>query len=191
MEKQILSASVFLREDTPALQITPVPGVNLLWGQNAEAVLLTLAGIFGGYPPQNAKVEILWHWDARIIVGAADGACVVHRVRTQYDEPVLLEKAFHKKRFLRCRKTGHLFNGTELPAGFAGAGELLLEKFQSFLAAEGDTPLFICNFLERLDRSVDLQPLLAALLSTGRQVFIAVPQYYPLVCRDPIHICPI
>jgi hypothetical protein len=34
--------------------------------------------------------------------------------------------------------------------------------------------------LERLDESVDLQPIFKALNATGRQVFIVVPHYYEI-----------
>ena len=48
------------------------------------------------------------------------------------------------------------------------------------LKQKDDCPLFICNFLERLDEAVDLRSIFEALNATGRQVFIAVPHYYEI-----------
>lgn len=155
-------------------------GINILWGQNAEDVLLTLAGIFGGMPPQNGKAEILWNTDAVLFVAIKDGACGVERSKPQVESTAQIVKAFHKLRFLNFDKRTHIFNGSDLPAGFFGAGDLLLKKLRDVLAQEDDRPLFVYNFLERLDAAVDLQPVFDALNATGRQVFITVPHYYKI-----------
>ena len=73
-----------------------------------------------------------------------------------------------------------IFNGAVLPAGFAGAGDLLLRQLQEILATADDRPLYILNFLERLDESVDPRPMIEALNATGRPIFLAVPPYYPI-----------
>ena len=62
-----------------------------------------------------------------------------------------------------------------MPAGNSGTEDLLLEKLNATLEKEDDCPLFICDFLERLNEAIDLQPILEALLATRRQIFIAVP----------------
>ena len=60
------------------------------------------------------------------------------------------------------------------------SSEELLRKLRDALANEDDLPLFVCNFLERLDEAVDLQSIFEALNATGRQVFIVVPHYYEI-----------
>ena len=57
---------------------------------------------------------------------------------------------------------------------------MLLAKLHDTLAKEDDCPLFVCNFLERLDETVDLKTIFEALNATGRQVFISVPHYYEI-----------
>lgn len=176
MSRIILSATV--GEGTPELRFQP--GINVLWGQNAEDVLLTLAGIFGGMPPQNGKAEILWNTDALLVVSIKDGACGVERSKPQVEGVAQIVKEFHKQRFLNFDNRTHILSGSDLPAGFLGAGDLLLEKLGDVLAQEEDRPLFVYNFLERLDEAVDLRSIFEALNATGRQVFIAVPHYYEI-----------
>ena len=176
MSRIILSATV--GESTPDLRFHP--GINILWGQNAEDVLLTLAGIFGGMPPQNGKAEILWNTDALLVVSIKDGACGVERSKPQVESVAQIVKEFHKQRFLNFDSCTHIFDGSALPAGFLGAGDLLLEKLGDVLAQQDDRPLFMYNFLERLDEAVDLRSIFEALNATGRQVFIAVPHYYEI-----------
>lgn len=67
---------------------------------------------------------------------------------------------------------------SHLTGGFAGEGDLWLTILRDALSESDDRPLFICNFLERLDEAVDLHPIFEALHAAGRQVFIAVPHYY-------------
>ena len=176
MSRIIRSATV--GEGTPKLQFGS--GINILRGQNAEDVLLTLAGIFGGMPPQNGKAEIRWDTDALLFVAMKDGACGAEKVRTQNRSAAQLVKEFHKQRFLNFDNRTHILDGSDLPAGFGGASDLLLEKLGAVLAQKDDRPLFVFNFLERLDEAVDLQEVFEALNATGRQIFIAAPHYYEI-----------
>lgn len=174
MSRIILSATV--GEGTSDLRFQP--GINILWGQNADDVLLTLAGTFGGMPPQNGKAEILWNADTVLFVVIRDGTCGVERSTPQVESAAQIVKEFHKQRFLKFDNCTNIFDGSNISAGSLGAGNLLLEKLGDVLAQEDDRPLFVYNFLERLDEAVDLQPVFEALNATGRQVFIAVPHYY-------------
>jgi hypothetical protein len=74
-----------------------------------------------------------------------------------------------------------LFDGRHAPKACMGESDALLVGFHSFLASQQDNrTLFLCDFLERLDESVDLHPIFDALIATGRQVFIALPHTYPI-----------
>lgn len=78
-----------------------------------------------------------------------------------------------------CKTQGSIIvNGSQLPAGTAGASDLLLQKLYDTLAAKDARPLFVYNFLERLDEAVDPRTIFDALNATGRQVFIVIPHYY-------------
>ena len=62
-----------------------------------------------------------------------------------------------------------------------------LENFLSFLdvvkteTQKGDSrPIYIYDFFERLDKATDITPLIDALASLGRQVFVGVSNTYPL-----------
>lgn len=63
-----------------------------------------------------------------------------------------------------------------------GESDLLLRAFYAFLQTlptqDNKEPLLLRNFLERLDESVDLQPIFQALRTTGRQVFLIVSENY-------------
>ena len=170
--------SATIGEGAPKLQFGF--GINILWEQNAEDILLTLAGIFGGMPHQNGKVEILWNANASLFVSIKDGACGVEKVITSGQNAARLVKKFHKQRFLNFRNCTHVLDGARLPAGISGASNLLLNKLRQVPATEDDRPLFVSNFLERLDEAVDLHPVFETLNATGRQVFIALPPYYPI-----------
>lgn len=180
MRRRILSASVSIQEGTSPLEFQFHPGINILWGADAEDIVLTLAGILGGIPPLNGKAEIQWDVDASLFVSITDGACGVEKAVTNYRNTAQLVKNFHKQHFLYFDNHTHIFDGSDLPAGFLGAGDLLLEKLGNVLAQEDDRPLFVYNFLERLDEAVDLQPIFEALNASGRQVYIAVPHYYKI-----------
>ena len=176
MSRIILSATV--GEGTSVLQFQT--GINILWGRNAEDVLLTLAGIFGGMPPKAFNAVLYWQKGVTLFVSGEDGHVFVNNVKKEQEDSAQLTKKFHKQRFLNFKNYSHIFDGAELPAGTSGASELLLKKLGDTLAKKDDRPLFIINFLERLDEAVDLQPIFEALNATGRQVFIAVPHYYKI-----------
>ena len=178
MNKGIQSASVSVQKEAPFTELRFHPGINILWGADAEDVVLTLASISGGMSPLNGKAEIQWDADALLFVNIIDGACGVEKVSVQRGSAAQLVKEFHKQRFLNFRNCRHILDGARLPAGISGASALLLTKLRDALANEDDLPLFVCNFLERLDEAVDLQPIFEALNVIGRQVFIAVPRYY-------------
>lgn len=176
MSRTILSATI--GEGIPNLRFQP--GINILWGQNAEEVLLTLAGIFGGMPTKAFQAVLHWRNGVTFFVSGEDGHVFVNKIKKKQGDSAQWMKKFHKQRFLNFRNYTHIFDGTELLAGTAGASELLLKKLEDTLKQEDDRPLFVYNFLERLDEAVDLQPVFDALLATGRQVFIAVPHDYKI-----------
>ena len=112
------------------------------------------------------------------LASGEDGHVFVDGINKERGNTAQLMKAFHKHRFLNFRNQTHVLDGSQLPAGTSGTSDLLLEKLGDVLAQEDDRPLFVYNFLERLDEAVDLQPVFEALNATGRQVFIAIPRYY-------------
>ena len=83
MNKGILSASVSVQKEAPFTELRFHPGINILWGADAEDVVLTLAGIFGGIPSLNGKAEIQWDADALLFVHIIDGACGVEKANVQ------------------------------------------------------------------------------------------------------------
>lgn len=180
MHKRILSASVSVQEGewTPELRFHS--GINILRGQGAEDVVLTLAGIFGGIPPKSFNAKLHWQEGITLFVSGRDGRVFIDGVKKAQRNPTQLMKEFHKQRFLNFRNTAHLLDGTQFPAGTSGTTNLLLAKLHDTLAKEDDCPLFVCNFLERLDEAVDLKTIFDALNATGRQVFISVPHYYEI-----------
>ena len=180
MNKGIQSASVSVQKEAPFTELRFHPGINILWGADAEDVVLTLAGIFGGMPPKSFQAVLNWRDDAILLVSGYDGCVFVDGIKNEKTDPAQLLKEFHKQRFLTFRNTAHLLDGTQLPAGTSGATNLLLAKLHDTLAKEDDCPLFVCNFLERLDETVDLKTIFDALNATGRQVFISVPHYYEI-----------
>ena len=180
MSRAIQSASVSVQKEAPFTELRFHPGINILWGADAEDVVLTLAGIFGGMPPKSFQAVLNWRDDAILLVSGYDGCVFVDGIKNEKTDPAQLLKEFHKQRFLTFRNTAHLLDGTQLPAGTSGATNLLLAKLHDTLAKEDDCPLFVCNFLERLDETVDLKTIFDALNATGRQVFISVPHYYEI-----------
>ena len=82
MNKGIQSASVSVHERELAREFLFDSGINILCGQNTEDAVFTLAGIFGGMPPQNGKAEIQWDTDAVLFVSITDGACGVEKAVT-------------------------------------------------------------------------------------------------------------
>ena len=153
-------------------------GINILWGQNAEDVLLTLAGIFSGAPAEVFEAEINWCEGVTLLVYGEDRRVFVNNIKKERGNSAQMIKAFHKHRFLNFRNKTHVFDGSQLPAGTSGASKLLLKKLEDTLEQKDDRPLFICNFLERLDEAAHLQETFEALDATGRQIFVAVPHDY-------------
>ena len=178
MCKRILSATVFIQEETHVMAFSS--GINILYGQNGEDVLLTLAGIFGGKPIKSFQAELQWQDGVTFFVSGEDGHVFVDSVKIERGDPARLMKDFHKHRFLNFKNNSHILDGSRLLMGTSGASDLLLENLNATIAKKDARPLFICNFLERLDEAVDLQPIFEALNATGRQVFIAVPHYYEI-----------
>lgn len=143
MAKKILSATV-------GEMMHFSPGINILQGENAKALALTLAGIFGGIPPQNGKADILWD-TARLAVSIADGTCTVDRAKGKNVPQIV--KNFHKQRFLHFRNRDHIFY--EIP-----------EKLKEL---KDDRPLFVMDF-----DGEDMHTVFAPLVAAGRQVFVVV-----------------
>ena len=125
---KILSASVSVPGGADAVEFQVHPGINILWGQNAEHIVRELAGTI----------------------------------------PIL--------------------DGSRLPDGLDSASDLLLKKLRETIDKGDDRPLFVCNFLERLDEAVDLHPIFQTLNATGRQVFIAVPHYYEINTWEELYL---
>ena len=179
MCKRILSATFSVKEKTATMTFSP--GINILSGEDAEDILVSLAGIFGGEPTKSFKAVLLWKEGVMLsLTGLAreeeeHGHVFLKTIKTEENNAGRVILAFHKERFMNFYSKPHLFDGRQLPAGSSGASDLLLEKLRDTLAIENNRPLFICNFLERLDEAVDLQPIFEALNATGRQVFIADP----------------
>lgn len=197
MSRKILSASVSVRDGIPAAKIRPTPGINILRGEYAEDIFWAIAGIFDVYPKKTpsliaAYIQAEIQWPDGVIYGVTGGECGGEpRIYLDYikmsghtiGDKRRLAKRFCKRRFLdagnrRCTFEGKIQSCTNP----TGESDLRLGEFYRFLQAvvpqEKGRPLFLCNFLERLDESVDLRPVFEVLNSTGRQVFIAVPHYY-------------
>lgn len=141
MAKKILSATV-------GETIRFCPGINILQGENAKALALTLAGIFGGIPPQNGKAELLWD-TARITISVADGTCTVDAAEGKNIPQIV--KDFHKQRFLHFKNQRHIVK--KIP-----------EEIQI-----DDRPLFVMDF-----DGEDMHTVFAPLVAAGRQVFVVV-----------------
>lgn len=178
MCKGILSATVFIQEETHVMAFSS--GINILYGQNGEDVLLTLAGIFGGKPIKSFQAELQWQDGVTFLASGEDGHVFIDGINKERGNTAQLMKDFHKHRFLNFRNQTHVLDGSQLPAGTSGTSDLLLKKLEDTLKQKDESPLCIYNFLERLDEAVDLQPIFEALNATGRQVFIAVPHYYEI-----------
>ena len=178
MYKRILSATVSTQEKSHAMEFSS--GINLLYGKDGEDVLLTLAGIFGGMSTKSFEAALQWRDGVMLFVSGEDGRVFVDNIKIERGDPERLMKDFHKHRFLNFKNNTHILDGSRLSVGTSGTSDLLLKKLGDVLAQEDDRPLFVYNFLERLDEAVDLQPIFEVLNATGRQVFIAVPHYYEI-----------
>ena len=178
MCKRILSAMVSTQEKTHAMEFSS--GINILFGQDGEDILLTLAGIFGGMPTKSFEAVLQWRDDMTLFISGEDGHVFVDCVKIERGDPARLMKDFHKHRFLNFKNNTHILDGSRLSVGTSGASDLLLKKLNATIDQKDAHPLFIWNFMERLDEAVDLQPIFEALNATGRQVFIAVPYNYKI-----------
>lgn len=195
MCRKILSAVVSAQEGTT--QITPTAGINILWGENAEQIFRALAGILDICPKESLVQESVFiqaeiRWPDGTVYGISgeehNGTqCMSVKyiknptVKNKWD----LVKRFHKQRFRDTREKNCFFDGTRVERSLPlGENDLILDGFSAFIKSvsrqEKGRPLFLRNFLERLDEAVALQPIFDALRSTERQIFIVVPQYYKL-----------
>ena len=192
MARIILSASVSIQEENSMVQIRPSPGVNILCGNNAEDIFWSLASIVDIYSSDRSQVYTTVNaelrWSDGVIYGVygkvrdAKNHMVVDYVKGLGEEdPRYLVKRLHKQRYRDVRDSLCLFNGCLLDnSRMLGESEAILEAFHSFIervpVQKNGRPLFLCNFLERLDGSVDLLPLLDELAILNRQAFILLPE---------------
>lgn len=195
MCRKILSAVVSAQEGTT--QITPTAGINILWGENAEQIFRVLAGILDICPkerhmrePISIQAEIRWP-DGTVygISGEEHNGTQCMSVKYIKNPTVKnrwdLVKRFHKQRFRDTQEKNCFFDGARVERSLPlGENDLILDGFSAFIKSvsrqEKGRPLFLRNFLERLDEAVALQPIFDALRSTERQIFIVIPQYYKL-----------
>ena len=191
MDRRIASASISVGDGLSAVKLQLSPGINILWGENAEEVMWTLVGIFGATPGQisaQLKAEIRWQndisfWISGEINAGRSAIFVEDTTLPNGTSAAQQVKRFHKRRFLEFRKQPCVFDGTRPFQRYPlGESDLILNNFHLFLCCNlsDDRPLFLFNFLERLDESIDLSPIFRALAATGRQVFIAVPRSYTI-----------
>lgn len=191
MDRKISSASISVGDGLSAVKLQLSPGINILWGENAEEVMWTLVGIFGATPkPISAqlKAEVRWQNDISFWISgeisAGRSAIFVEDITLPNGTSAAQQvKCFHKRRFLEFRKQPCIFDGTRPFQRYPlGESDLLLKNFYLFLRCNlsDDRPLFLFNFLERLDESINLSPIFRALTATERQVFIAVPRSYTI-----------
>lgn len=191
MDKRIASASISVDDEFSPVNLQLSPGINILWGEKAEEVMWTLVGIFSATPRQisaQLKAEVRWQDDISFWISGEINA----GRSTIFVEDITLPngisaaqqvKRFHKRRFLEFRKQPCVFDGTRPFQQYPlGESDSILNNFHLFLHQNiyDDRPLFLFNFLERLDESIDLSPIFRALAATERQVFIAVPRSYTI-----------
>ena len=196
MYRMITSASVFVQDGMPAAKVRPKPGINILWGKDAEYVFWSIAGIFAIYPKERplrntAPIQAdICRSNGIIYVIYCEEHIGNLGVFVNYITPPahttgnteILVKQFHKCRFWDARDKHCIFDGTQLDRTLPmGESDLLLHAFYAFLRTvpmqDNAPPLFLCNFWERLDEGIDPRPIILALSAIGRQVFIAVPHY--------------
>lgn len=205
MHNRITSALVRECRTDRMLEIQPSTQINFLQGRDAEGFLLALAGLFGGLPDNcfcereeyEVKAAVVWTDGLSCTLGARfskeEKAVWVHSVDDTKSglsaHSAERVKAIHKRRFRNGSNTTHIFDNRSKSGSFDTLGESdeTLRRFQLFLKETqrrsllGDTrPLFLYNFLERLDEAVDLQPIFEALKATERQIFIAVLHSYQI-----------
>lgn len=192
MARIILSACVSIPGEKSTVQVQPSPGVNILCGNNAEDIFWSLAGIVdiysSNYSPACTTVNAELRWSDGVIYGVcskvsnAKNQMVVDYIKGLGEKDLrYLVKCLHKQRFRDIRDRLCLFNGCQLDnSRMLGESEAILEAFHGFIervpAQKNGRPLFLCNFLERLDGSVDLLPLFDELATPNRQAFILLPE---------------
>ena len=205
MHNRITSALVRECRTDRMLEIQPSTQINFLQCRDAEGFLLALAGLFGGLPDNcfcereeyEVKAAVVWTDGLSCTLGARfskeDKAVWVHSVDDTKSGLAMPSpervKAIHKRRFRNGTNTTHIFDNRSKSGSFDTLGESdeTLRRFQRFLKETqrrsllGDMrPVFLFNFLERLDKAVDLKTIFNMLNATDRQVFIAVPHYYEI-----------
>ena len=188
MARLILAASLTLPGEETPIQVKPSPSVNILCGNNAEAVFWGLAGIVDIYssdqPQAVTTINSELRWSDGVIYGITGkesegrNQVVVDYVKSLCGkDPRYLVKRLHKQRYRDVRDNCCLFNGCQLDnPHMLGESELILKSFHSFIETLPDQrngrPVFLLNFLDRLDSAVDPFPLLEELSATGRQAFV-------------------
>lgn len=191
MARLILSASLMLPGEEALIQVKPSPGINILCGNNAEEIFWRLSGIVDVYSsdhfqaPTTVSAELRWSDGVTYGINskASEGRnqMVVDYVKGVGDEdPRYLVKRLHKQRYRDVRDNLCLFNGCRLDnPNMLSESDAILTSFHSFIEKLPDQkngrPVFLLNFLERLDRAVDILPILEDLTATGRQVFVLSP----------------
>lgn len=211
MYSQIRFASIRESNTGRLMEFQTHSYINFIRSKEPEGFLLALAGLFGGLP-ENQLHNLREYLVTADILWEDQSSCVLHACLNQWENPVcvystdgmpaplsvqLAKKvnALHKRRFRRGCDCSHIFPGKSRVPVSAPLGESdeILQGFSLFLQEThqrskfGDTrPLFLYNFLERLDGAVDTGKILTALADTGRQVFIAVPHYYQINTREDI-----
>lgn len=187
MGYKMLSASFSVGEGESRPEFRFHPQINILCGKYAEDVVLNLAGIFSGKSTWDGTAKLLLPTGEELCISVIGGACLAERIVPQRGNSANQVKDFHKLRFLNFRKIGYILDGAKLPEGFGEATDLLLERLQKALTQKDDSPLFICNFLERLDEATDLAVLFEELKYTGRQIFLAVPHFYSIKILEAMY----
>ena len=191
MARIILSASLSLPAENSTIQVKPSPGVNILCGNNAEEIFWRLSGIVDVYSsdhfqaPTTVSAELRWSDGVTYGINskASEGRnqIVVDYVKGVGEEdPRYLVKRLHKQRYRDVRDNLCLFNGCRPDnPNMLSESDAILASFHSFIEKLPDQkngrPIFLLNFLERLDRAVDILPCLEELTATGRQVFVLLP----------------
>lgn len=198
MDKRIASASISVGDEFSPVNLRLSPGINILWGENAEEVMWTLVGIFSATPRQisaQLKAEVRWQDDVSFWISgeinAGKSAIFVKNITLPNGVSASQQvKCFHKHRFLEFSKQPCVFDGAHPIQRFTlGESDLILKNLYLFLRCKpgDDRPLFLFNFLDRLDESIDLRPIFRTLTATGRQVFIAVPRSYTINTLEEMH----
>ena len=115
----------------------------------------------------------------RFFVAARDGECF-SAAKTRECLEILKEQASDKS---NCYCLEHKYYTEE---NTLSASDYCIANFKSFMnivkgkTEKGDMrPIYIFNFLSRIDEAVDINPFFDELASLGRQVFVSVATNYP------------